>query len=146
MLRPMFIINIASPKLKLIKVFYLSKVDMLTEIAHPPKIMTNVSLMIQPEQFKKDLDSYLKTRSPATFPSDLRSKLQVINKNKMSNRCMMLIYYIFHNFILMKLLFAHINLGKFIWIFGFLLLHRNMSQSILILYFTFIILFNRRCR
>lgn len=50
---------------------------MLTEIAHPPKIMTNVPLMIQPEQFKKDLDSYLKTRSPATFPSDLRSKLQV---------------------------------------------------------------------
>jgi len=52
---------------------------MLTEIAHPPKIMTNVPLMIQPEQFKKDLDSYLKTRSPATFPSDLRSKLQVTN-------------------------------------------------------------------
>lgn len=54
---------------------------MLTEIAHPPKIMTNVPMMIQPEQFKKDLDSYLKTRSPATFPSDLRCNLQVSGLN-----------------------------------------------------------------
>lgn len=50
---------------------------MLTEIAHPPKIMTNVPTMITPEQFKKDLDSYLKTRSPVTFLSELRTRLQV---------------------------------------------------------------------
>uniref|UniRef100_A0A2K5F987 CCR4-NOT transcription complex subunit 1 n=1 Tax=Aotus nancymaae TaxID=37293 RepID=A0A2K5F987_AOTNA len=40
------------------------KVDMLSEI--------NI--------FKKDLDSYLKTRSPVTFLSDLRSNLQVSNE------------------------------------------------------------------
>ncbi len=33
--------------------------------------------MIQPATFKKDLDSYLKTRSPVTFLSELRSHLQV---------------------------------------------------------------------
>lgn len=50
---------------------------MLTEIAHAPKIMTNISAIIQPEQLKKDLDSYLKNRAPATFPSQLRNALQV---------------------------------------------------------------------
>ncbi|XP_070574645.1 LOW QUALITY PROTEIN: CCR4-NOT transcription complex subunit 1-like [Ptychodera flava] len=53
------------------------KVDMLSEIAHPPRILTNFAAMIQPASFKKDLDSYLKTRSPVTFLSELRSHLQV---------------------------------------------------------------------
>ncbi|CAG2231245.1 CNOT1 [Mytilus edulis] len=52
------------------------KVDMLADIAHAPRILTNFANMIQPPQFKKDLDSYLKTRSPVTFLSDLRSYLQ----------------------------------------------------------------------
>lgn len=52
------------------------KVDMLADIAHTPRILTNFANMIQPAQFKKDLDSYLKTRSPVTFLSDLRSYLQ----------------------------------------------------------------------
>lgn len=51
---------------------------MLTEIVHPPKIMTNVPSIIQPESFRKDLDSYLKNRSPVAFPSDVRSMLQVL--------------------------------------------------------------------
>jgi len=51
---------------------------MLTEIAHAPKIMTNVAAMIQPESFRKDLESYLKSRSPSTFLTELRSKLQVV--------------------------------------------------------------------
>ncbi|KAL5022887.1 hypothetical protein ScPMuIL_002042 [Solemya velum] len=52
------------------------KVDMLADIAHPPRILTNFANMIQPMSFKKDLDSYLKVRSQVTFLSDLRSNLQ----------------------------------------------------------------------
>ncbi|GAB1606660.1 Hypothetical predicted protein [Argonauta hians] len=52
------------------------KVDVLPDIGRPPRILTNFANMIQPESFKKDLDSYLKTRSPVTFLSDLRSNLQ----------------------------------------------------------------------
>ncbi|CAH1270308.1 CNOT1 [Branchiostoma lanceolatum] len=53
------------------------KVDMLPEINHPPRILTNFAALIQPSSFKKDLDTYLKTRAPVTFLSDLRSNLQV---------------------------------------------------------------------
>uniref|UniRef100_K1QD70 CCR4-NOT transcription complex subunit 1 n=1 Tax=Magallana gigas TaxID=29159 RepID=K1QD70_MAGGI len=52
------------------------KVDMLTDISLPPRILINFASKIQPAQFKKDLDSYLKSRSPVTFVSDLRSYLQ----------------------------------------------------------------------
>ncbi|XP_037672112.1 CCR4-NOT transcription complex subunit 1 isoform X3 [Choloepus didactylus] len=52
------------------------KVDMLSEINIAPRILTNFT-GVMPPQFKKDLDSYLKTRSPVTFLSDLRSNLQV---------------------------------------------------------------------
>uniref|UniRef100_UPI00358E5F7C CCR4-NOT transcription complex subunit 1-like isoform X3 n=1 Tax=Myxine glutinosa TaxID=7769 RepID=UPI00358E5F7C len=52
------------------------KVDMLSEINIPPRILTNFTT-VMPLQFKKDLDSYLKTRSPVTFLSELRSNLQV---------------------------------------------------------------------
>ncbi|KAK2193621.1 hypothetical protein NP493_11g11020 [Ridgeia piscesae] len=53
------------------------KVDMLSDIAHPPRIMTDFASMIQPVSFQKDLDSYLKNRSPVKFLSELRSNLQV---------------------------------------------------------------------
>ncbi|CAH1107243.1 unnamed protein product [Psylliodes chrysocephalus] len=56
------------------------KVDMLQEISYAPRILTNLSLMITPAQFKKDLDSYLKARAPVTFLSELRSNLQVSNE------------------------------------------------------------------
>uniref|UniRef100_A0A3B3REG1 CCR4-NOT transcription complex subunit 1 n=1 Tax=Paramormyrops kingsleyae TaxID=1676925 RepID=A0A3B3REG1_9TELE len=52
------------------------KVDMLSEINVAPRILTNFT-GVMPTQFKKDLDSYLKTRSPVTFLSELRSNLQV---------------------------------------------------------------------
>lgn len=52
------------------------KVDMLADIQNPPRILSNFANLIQPS-FKKDLDSYLKTRSPVTFLSDLRSSLQL---------------------------------------------------------------------
>lgn len=53
------------------------KVDMLPEISYGPRILANVSIMITPAQFKKELDSYLKARAPVTFLSELRSNLQV---------------------------------------------------------------------
>ncbi|XP_024942329.1 CCR4-NOT transcription complex subunit 1 isoform X3 [Cephus cinctus] len=53
------------------------KVDMLQEIAHAPRVLTNFASMIQPSNFKKELDSYLKARAPVTFLSELRSNLQV---------------------------------------------------------------------
>ncbi|XP_069701672.1 CCR4-NOT transcription complex subunit 1 isoform X5 [Periplaneta americana] len=56
------------------------KVDMLPEIAHAPRVLTNFASMIQPMSFKKDLDSYLKARAPVTFLSELRSNLQVSNE------------------------------------------------------------------
>lgn len=54
----------------------LLQVDMLSEINIAPRILTNFT-GVMPNQFKKDLDSYLKTRSPVTFLSELRSNLQV---------------------------------------------------------------------
>ncbi|XP_067012333.2 CCR4-NOT transcription complex subunit 1 isoform X3 [Anabrus simplex] len=56
------------------------KVDMLPEITHAPRVLSNFSSMIQPMSFKKDLDSYLKARAPVTFLSELRSNLQVSNE------------------------------------------------------------------
>ncbi|XP_066592088.1 CCR4-NOT transcription complex subunit 1 isoform X2 [Prorops nasuta] len=53
------------------------KVDMLQEIAHAPRVLTNFASMIQPLSFKKELDSYLKARAPVTFVPELRSNLQV---------------------------------------------------------------------
>jgi len=52
------------------------KVDMLQEINVAPRILTNFTA-IMPATFKKDLESYLNSRSPVTFLSDLRSNLQM---------------------------------------------------------------------
>ncbi|XP_023213146.1 CCR4-NOT transcription complex subunit 1-like, partial [Centruroides sculpturatus] len=52
------------------------KVDMLPEITAAPRLLTNFPNLILPPNFKKDLDSYIKTRSPVTFLSELRSSLQ----------------------------------------------------------------------
>ncbi|XP_037941750.1 CCR4-NOT transcription complex subunit 1 isoform X3 [Teleopsis dalmanni] len=56
------------------------KVDMLNETATAPKICSNYVTNIQPGNFKKDLDSYLKARAPVTFLSELRSHLQISNE------------------------------------------------------------------
>uniref|UniRef100_T1ISW7 CCR4-NOT transcription complex subunit 1 n=1 Tax=Strigamia maritima TaxID=126957 RepID=T1ISW7_STRMM len=56
------------------------KVDMLPEITCAPRVLPNFASMIQPPNFKKDLDSYIKTRAPVTFLSELRSNLQLINE------------------------------------------------------------------
>lgn len=55
------------------------KVDMLTEISIAPRVVTNYATMIKPG-FKKDLDSYLKNRTPVSFLSELRTNLQVSNE------------------------------------------------------------------
>uniref|UniRef100_F7BBD1 CCR4-NOT transcription complex subunit 1 n=1 Tax=Ciona intestinalis TaxID=7719 RepID=F7BBD1_CIOIN len=55
------------------------KVDMLQEINVAPRILTNF-IAVMPAQFQKDLDSYLKTRAPVTFLSDLRTNLQISNE------------------------------------------------------------------
>lgn len=60
------------------------RVDILSEITVPPRIVSNYASMITPISFKKDLDSYLKQRSPVTFLSDLRSNLQISNEPGMS--------------------------------------------------------------
>lgn len=52
------------------------KVDMIAEIdSSPPKIAYPYVYNI-PHKLKNDLDSYIKTRAPVTFLSDLRSYLQ----------------------------------------------------------------------
>lgn len=52
------------------------KVDMLNDISIVPVIAYNFSQNIQPPKFKQNLDSYLRTRAPVTFLSELRSYLQ----------------------------------------------------------------------
>ena len=56
------------------------KVDVLPEIACAPRILTSFTQVLQERAFKKDLDSYLRTRAPVTFLSDLRGNLQLSNE------------------------------------------------------------------
>lgn len=56
------------------------KVDLLPEIALPPRAVINYSTIISASQFKKDLDAYLKARAPVTFLSELRGNMQVANE------------------------------------------------------------------
>ncbi|XP_076337573.1 CCR4-NOT transcription complex subunit 1-like [Tachypleus tridentatus] len=53
------------------------KFDLLQEISQSPRILINFDNVIQPATFKKELDSYMTSRSPVTFLSELRSILQV---------------------------------------------------------------------
>ena len=52
------------------------KVELLPEISIAPRTVSNYAALIKPS-FKKDLDSYLKNRSPVGFLSELRSNLLV---------------------------------------------------------------------
>lgn len=52
------------------------KVELLSEISIAPRTVSNYAALIKPS-FKKDLDSYLKNRSPVAFLSELRSNLLV---------------------------------------------------------------------
>jgi CCR4-NOT transcription complex subunit 1 len=54
------------------------KVDMLPDIAIAPRAVTNYSAMLKPS-FKKELDSYLKNRTPVSFLTEVRSNLSITN-------------------------------------------------------------------
>ncbi|CAG2109482.1 unnamed protein product, partial [Medioppia subpectinata] len=56
------------------------KIDSLPEISQPPRGSTALATF-GTTVFKKDLDSYLRTRSPVTFLSDLRGYLQLSAPN-----------------------------------------------------------------
>jgi len=56
------------------------KVDQLPEINTSPRLNVNLASLITPASLKTDLDSYLNNRSPVSFLSELRSKLQVSNE------------------------------------------------------------------
>ncbi|KAG0416949.1 hypothetical protein HPB47_006047 [Ixodes persulcatus] len=60
------------------------KVEVLPEITQAPRVLTNFASVIQPQSFKKDLDSYIKTRGPVTFLSELRSNLQATTEPGMN--------------------------------------------------------------
>merc|ERR1719382_1710599 len=61
------------------------KVELLPEINIAPRTVSNYATVLKPN-FKKDLDSYLKNRSPVAFVSDLRGQLQVSNGESPGNR------------------------------------------------------------
>jgi CCR4-NOT transcription complex subunit 1 len=53
---------------------------MLSDINTAPRIHCNYAAAIQPQNFKKDLDSYLKARHPVTFLAEIRGHLQISNE------------------------------------------------------------------
>merc|ERR1712012_707134 len=53
---------------------------MLPDISIAPRTVANYAALIKPG-FKKDLDSYLKNRSPVSFLSELRDNLLLANSN-----------------------------------------------------------------
>ena len=54
--------------------------DMLSDINTAPRIHCNYAAAIQPLNFKKELDSYLKQRCPVTFLAEIRGHLQISNE------------------------------------------------------------------
>ena len=61
------------------------KVEMLPEIAVPPRANVNYASSIKPA-FRKDLDTYLKNRSPVSFLSEVREHLLIGNGEAPGNR------------------------------------------------------------
>ncbi|KAJ1569392.1 hypothetical protein HK405_005645 [Cladochytrium tenue] len=51
------------------------KVDLLPEINQPPHVLSDYTSSLIPNNFKTDIDAYLKSRGPVTFLTDLRSRL-----------------------------------------------------------------------
>jgi len=51
------------------------KVDLLPEISQSPRILSKYSTTLSHNNLKADVDTFLKTRGPASFLQDLRSKL-----------------------------------------------------------------------
>merc|ERR1719231_2068543 len=51
------------------------KVDLLPEISQSPRILSKYTTTLSHNNLKADIDTFLKTRGPASFLQDLRSKL-----------------------------------------------------------------------
>jgi hypothetical protein len=51
------------------------KVDLLPEISQSPRVLSDYASALVANNLKNDIDNYLKTRSPISFPSDLKQKL-----------------------------------------------------------------------
>lgn len=59
------------------------KIDQLPEMAQPPKIENLQVNLIQSASFRDDLDNYLRTKTPANFPSTLIAHLRDQSQNQM---------------------------------------------------------------
>mmetsp|Transcript_3255 Transcript_3255/g.6046 ORF Transcript_3255/g.6046 Transcript_3255/m.6046 type:complete len:2350 (+) Transcript_3255:179-7228(+) len=55
------------------------KVELLAETSKPPSILSNYTLALQEAGIRQELDNYLKTGQPATFPADLKELLVTFN-------------------------------------------------------------------
>lgn len=53
------------------------KVDLLPEIALPPRAARDAAALLPPSRLRRDLDVYLEARAPVTFLAELRTNLQV---------------------------------------------------------------------
>lgn len=51
------------------------KVDLLPEINQPPHVLSDYTSSLLPNNFKQEIDVYLKTRAPVSFLLDLRNRL-----------------------------------------------------------------------
>eukprot|EP00736_Rhodelphis_marinus_P014468 Rmarinus@m.14689 len=53
------------------------KVDLLPEILHPPRILSDYKKVLSYNNILRDVDSYLKTRKPASFLGELRQRIML---------------------------------------------------------------------
>lgn len=58
------------------------KVDLLPEISQSPRVLSDYASALIANNLKNDIDNYLKTRSPISFPLDLRNKLMIDPNNQ----------------------------------------------------------------
>lgn len=58
------------------------KVDLLPEISQSPRVLSDYASALYANNLKNDIDTYLKTRTPISFPVELRSKLMNDNINQ----------------------------------------------------------------
>jgi CCR4-NOT transcription complex subunit 1 len=58
------------------------KVDLLPEISQSPRVLSDYASALVANNLKTDIDNYLKSRSPISFPSDLKQKLMLDSNNQ----------------------------------------------------------------
>ncbi|KAG9303880.1 hypothetical protein G9A89_005790 [Geosiphon pyriformis] len=57
------------------------KVDLLPEISDPPRVLSDYTSALLPNNLKQEIDTYLKTRQPASFAMELPKRLLLDNTN-----------------------------------------------------------------